>query len=156
MDSFFGIGTPELLVILILAGIVMGPQRIAQFARWLGKTTATLQTISRGFAMQLKQELESIDEGGEMKDMLAEMRSLQKEVSNLRQQVNETAAAAVAETKKSVEESKDIVNQSIQPPNLGEEPAAEPAKPPVNGAAPEPQPQPIEIPSLIEVPDDPE
>ncbi|MCP5098981.1 MAG: twin-arginine translocase subunit TatB, partial [Chloroflexi bacterium] len=63
MDSFFGIGFPELVTILILAGIVMGPARIGRVARWLGRTTAQLQTISRGFMRQLSAELESVDDG---------------------------------------------------------------------------------------------
>lgn len=156
------IGSYELLFILILAGIVMGPQRIAQFARWLGKTTAYLQNISRGFAAQLKNELDAIDDGGDMQDMLSEMRSLQKEVNSLRQQINETATAAITQTKETAAEAKDAVEQSIRPPTFEEDEAdnATPVKKISRGqngsTPPATPPPPPSLPKLKEVPDDEE
>ncbi len=165
---FDWIGSYELIFILILAGIVMGPQRIAKFARWLGQTTAYLQNISRGFAAQLKNELDAIDDGGDMKEMLTEMRSLQQEVNTLRQQINETATAAITQTKDAVEETKSAVENSIRPPTLSppetESPDAETEEDkktphedaPVsvsNGTVPPP---PASLPNLIDIPDDQE
>ncbi len=49
MDSFFGIGLPEFVLILVIAGMVMGPERIVRMARSLGVVTARLQNISRSF-----------------------------------------------------------------------------------------------------------
>ena len=63
MDSVFGIGLPEFILIMLIAGIVMGPERIARTARWLGKTTAQLQAISRGFVRQLTAEIDGADDG---------------------------------------------------------------------------------------------
>ena len=67
MDSFFGIGAPELVLILIIASMVMGPKRIGQTARWLGRTTAQLQNISRSFIRQLNAELDLDGENNELK-----------------------------------------------------------------------------------------
>ena len=121
MDSIFGIGTQELFVILIIAGIVMGPERIAKAARWLGQTTASLQNISRGFMNQLRNELDDA-EAADIKDMLSEMRSLQKEVTDLRQQVVTTTTASITETKELFDETiadgKDALDFSIQPPTM--------------------------------------
>jgi Sec-independent protein translocase protein TatA len=75
MDSIFGIGLPELMVILLLAGLFMGPHRIRRVARTLGYWTAQLQTISRQFARQLNTELDSLDSGemkGALQDVLKE------------------------------------------------------------------------------------
>ena len=88
MDSFFGIGLPELVLILMLAGLVMGPHRIRQFARIFGKVTAQLQRVSREFARQLNSELDAVD-SGEMKNVLGDMRSLQDEVEALRRELSQ-------------------------------------------------------------------
>ncbi|HMT22539.1 MAG TPA: twin-arginine translocase TatA/TatE family subunit, partial [Promineifilum sp.] len=42
MDNVFGIGLPEFVLILVIAGMVMGPERIARTARSLGVLTARL------------------------------------------------------------------------------------------------------------------
>lgn len=185
MDSILGIGPMELLVILIIAGIVMGPQRIAQAARWLGKFTAQMQAISRGFAMQLRNELDAIDDGGDLKEALKEVRSLQQEVSQLRREVTGVATSAVQETADAVNETKaafketeEMVQNSIMPPQFMEaaadeeadeppasngtpadsaekKPEQQPQKLSANGQAPAPPPPP-QLPNIIEVSDDPE
>ena len=91
MDSFFGIGAPELVLILILAGIVMGPERIGQVARWLGKTTAQLQAISRQFVRQINAELTAADQGEELKGAMDDIKALQRQVRQLRDELKTTA-----------------------------------------------------------------
>lgn len=51
----FGIGTPELLVILLVALIVLGPKRIPEVARALGKGLAELRRATSGFTQELNQ-----------------------------------------------------------------------------------------------------
>ena len=98
MDSVFGIGFPELFTILILAGIVMGPERIGRVARWLGKVTAQLQSISRSFVRQLTVELESIDDGGQMKETVKEIQDLQKQLAELRGEIRGQAKGFITES----------------------------------------------------------
>ncbi len=117
MDSFFGIGAPELILILVIAGMVMGPERIAHIARWLGKTTAQLQSISRSFLQQLNQELDGVDDGGALKDALGEMQSLRQELENLKGEFVATTQAATREGKSALKEVEEATN-SILPPSL--------------------------------------
>lgn len=168
VDSVFGIGAPELVVILILASIVMGPQRIRQVARWLGKTTAQLQAISRGFARQLSAELDAVDSGGDIKGAMEDVQELRRQVAELRREVASTATGTVQEGKQAVEESRKILKEATQLPSLRpeEEKKEEERRiqPPTfassdeettksaNGEATE-QPQ---LPNIVEVPDDPE
>jgi Tat protein translocase TatB subunit len=51
----FGIGTPELLVILLVALIVLGPKRIPEVARALGKGLAELRKATSGLTQELNQ-----------------------------------------------------------------------------------------------------
>ena len=44
----FGIGMPELLVILVVALVVLGPQRLPEVARALGKALAELRRATGG------------------------------------------------------------------------------------------------------------
>ena len=111
MDSFFGIGFPELMVILVLAGLVMGPHRIRQVARTLGRLTAQLQGISREFARQLNSELDSLDDDGQMKATVKEMRDLQREVQSLRQELHEAPKAFIQEGKEAMKEGKQAVEE---------------------------------------------
>ncbi|HEX6387173.1 MAG TPA: twin-arginine translocase TatA/TatE family subunit [Anaerolineae bacterium] len=161
MDSFFGIGLPELVVILILAGIVMGPQRIGQVARWLGRTTAQLQLISRSFMRQLNAELEAADQSGELKNTMQDVQDLQRQLAELRGELRSVTRGAVRESENAVRESQELLEQSIKPPGLNKPPglksppsakkSVHPPKGPAgeNGASPD-------LPNVVDVPDDPE
>ncbi|MCP4419434.1 MAG: hypothetical protein GY805_22705 [Chloroflexi bacterium] len=114
MDSFFGIGFPELVLILIVAGIVMGPERIGQTARWLGRTTAKLQKISRGFVRQLNQELDGSGDGQAIKETMEELQQLRKELTDLRGEFTHTTKQVTQIGQQAI----DDINNSIAPPSL--------------------------------------
>lgn len=162
MDSFFGIGFPELVLILIVAGIVMGPERIGQTARWLGRTTAQLQKISRGFVRQLNQELDSSGDGQAIKETMQELQQLRKELTDLRGEVNQTTKDATLSGRKAVDE----IQNSIKPPSM--KPPTLPM-PPNNEGGPESESDHVnghnaaaestavpKLPTPLDVPDDPE
>lgn len=151
MDSFFGIGAPELILILIIAGIVMGPERIGRTARWLGQTVGQLQNISRAFVRQLNAELDSADSSGEAKKAWEEVQELRRQLNDLRGEVMSATGGAVKDTRKAVADAKAELNRTIAPPNLTQ-PRTE------NGTIEEipPPPAPEDLPRRVEVPDDPE
>lgn len=139
MDSIFGIGTPEFILILLIAAIVMGPARIGAAARWLGKTTAQLQKISRGFMRQLNTELETIDETGELKQALKEVQSLRQQVADIRNEITSTATGALTDSKQIVKNTRSEFENVIKPPTLNvakENGSAAPDAPPVLPALP--------------------
>lgn len=106
MDSFFGIGLPELLIILIIAGLIMGPQRIRKVAYTLGRVTAQLQAVSRQFARQLNAELDSLDDES-IRGAMQDMRDLQKEVESLRQELSQVPKSLRGEGERVVKEAED-------------------------------------------------
>ena len=154
MDSFFGIGAPELVVILLLAAIVMGPKRIQQVAFWLGKVTAQLQAVSRSFTRQLNAELSSVDDGGEMKDAWSEVQELRRQMADLKREITSVATQPMKEGQKAARDARYLVENTIKPPTIDLENSVEkketpPEKSSQNGTS-------TVLPNLIEVSDDPE
>lgn len=175
MDSVFGIGLPELILIAVLAGMLMGPERIVRFARAAGHMTARLQSVSRAFLRQLSAELDSADSDGQLRDTIDELQQLRRQVAELRTEVLTIAGGTAAEGKQVMRELKDAQN-AIMPPNLlgaarsapspAEPPAAPVHRPPslfpepaptrpqsANGAA---TPATIKLPQRLDVADDPD
>lgn len=118
MDNIFGIGLPELILILVIAGMVMGPERIARTARSLGALTARLQAISRTFLRQLNAELDAVDETGQIKSTVEELDQLRRQVADLRKEVFTLATGTAAETKQVTKDLRREIENSIMPPGL--------------------------------------
>ncbi len=151
MDSFFGIGLPELLLILIIAGVVMGPERIGRTARWLGKVSAQLRSISHGFMQQLNAELDSSG-SGEIKEAWADVQELQRQLKEIRNELTSVAKNTTQETRQTLEKTRQEVERSIAPPGLNGKKAAS-TKEESNH---EPIKEPPQLPQRLEIPDDPE
>lgn len=57
----FNIGGGELIVIALIALIVLGPQRLPDAARQVGKTVGELRRISSGFQRELRDAFDDTD-----------------------------------------------------------------------------------------------
>jgi Tat protein translocase TatB subunit len=53
----FGIGLPELILIMALALLVLGPQRLPEVARLVGRAYAQLRRASEEFQNTIRQDL---------------------------------------------------------------------------------------------------
>jgi sec-independent protein translocase protein TatB len=62
MDSFFGIGIFELVMIAVIALIVMGPERLPGAMREVAKYMRQLREVSNEFQSQFSDELQMLDE----------------------------------------------------------------------------------------------
>jgi len=60
--GFLGIGSWEILLIIILALIVLGPGKLTGFARTLGKTVRTIRKYSTDLTTAVTKELDSTQE----------------------------------------------------------------------------------------------
>jgi len=58
----FGIGMPELLIILVLALIVMGPKKLPEMARSLGKGLAEFKRASSEMRSSIEEESRATEE----------------------------------------------------------------------------------------------
>jgi Tat protein translocase TatB subunit len=57
----FNIGSGEFVVILLVALIVLGPQRLPEAARQIGKVMGDLRRVSSGFQNELRTALDDAD-----------------------------------------------------------------------------------------------
>ena len=55
--NIFGIGLPEIAVIVILALLIFGPNRLPQLGKTIGKTLKGLQTASKEFENEINKTL---------------------------------------------------------------------------------------------------
>lgn len=62
MDGVFGIGSGELVVILLLAGIVLGPERLARAAREIGRFVRNVKSYFSALSSELRAELDVLDD----------------------------------------------------------------------------------------------
>ncbi len=69
--DIFGIGGNELIVIILLAAIILGPERLARSAREIGKFVKNVKSYFTSLSSELKAELDILDEMEKVKkDML--------------------------------------------------------------------------------------
>ncbi len=56
-----GIGLPELMLILVVALVVLGPQRLPEVARMLGRAYGQLRRASEEFQQTIRQDLTALE-----------------------------------------------------------------------------------------------
>lgn len=59
--DLFGIGGPELVVLLFLAGVVLGPRRLAKAAREMGRFVNQIRVLANNLTKELNREIDLLD-----------------------------------------------------------------------------------------------
>jgi sec-independent protein translocase protein TatA len=60
--NIFGIGLPEMAVIMVLALLVFGPKKLPEIGRSMGKAIRGFQDASKEFEAEFKREAEQIEQ----------------------------------------------------------------------------------------------
>ena len=124
--NFFGVGAWEIVIVLFIALLVVGPQRLPEVAVQLAKAVRWLRRFAGQVTGQLRQEFD---------ELVHEYEQLKQEVAELRQQVDRDTGSisqeidtAVQETQTAVQETKAAVQETSTavPKGLVLETSAEP------------------------------
>lgn len=59
--NVFGIGLPEMILILVIALLVFGPKKLPEIGRSLGKALRGFQEASKEFEAEFKREAEQLE-----------------------------------------------------------------------------------------------
>ncbi|OBQ54026.1 Sec-independent protein translocase protein TatB [Halodesulfovibrio spirochaetisodalis] len=113
----FGIGTTEILVILVVALIVLGPKSLPKVARTLGKGLAEFRRVSTDFQRTINTEI-ALDEH-EKEKKAAEKKIFGDENSK-------AEAKSSPETAEAQPVQEPTGNLAVAPDNAEPQPAAEP------------------------------
>lgn len=74
----FGIGMPELIVILVIALVVIGPQKLPELARSLGKGLAEFKRAADDFRQGVEDEAKQSADKEKEKELAATVEAPQK------------------------------------------------------------------------------
>jgi sec-independent protein translocase protein TatA len=64
--NIFGIGLPEMALIMIVALLIFGPKKLPEIGRSLGKAIRGFQDASKEFEAEFKKEAQQIEESVKM------------------------------------------------------------------------------------------
>lgn len=70
--NIFGIGLPEMAVIMVVALLVFGPKKLPEIGRSLGKTLRSFQDASKEFETEFQKEAQKIENSVKMNAQLEE------------------------------------------------------------------------------------
>lgn len=92
----FGIGMPELIIILVIALIVIGPQKLPELAKSLGKGLAEFKKASDDFQRNVQDQVRKAEVEELIKTKQAETQAAeaQPEEQTAEKQATETPATA--------------------------------------------------------------
>ncbi len=142
----FGIGMPELMIIFVIALIVIGPAKLPELARSLGKTLAEFKRATDDFKWKMEEEARSLDEKDRIaKEVAAKEQALKaeaaKEATTVTAQAQETSPTPPPVTSSPESEAWDqnLLKAGITPAHVVPPAAVAPASPIEVSATPAPQ-----------------
>lgn len=141
-DAMFGIGLPELIIIIIVGLVVLGPERLPELARQLGTFVRDVRRMYGNLRSQLGPEFDEIEQG------IRELRTLDPRqqvrdygrtlLSDLSTDAPELTQIASAPKLNLEQIGRDVLRDDVLDKPLAEStgaPTTESAGPPTNGAA---------------------
>jgi sec-independent protein translocase protein TatA len=91
--NVFGIGLPEMALIMVIALLVFGPKKLPEIGRSLGKAIRGFQDASKEFETEFKREAEQIEQAVKT-PTLPEAKEVEIEEVTLAESNNHTATSS--------------------------------------------------------------
>jgi len=63
----FNVGGPEVMVILLVALVILGPEQLPKAMRTFGNVMAEIRKVSGGFQAEMRKAMDSIEDSGSSK-----------------------------------------------------------------------------------------
>jgi sec-independent protein translocase protein TatB len=104
--DFLGIGLPELIIILIVAVIVVGPKRLPEVAVQIARAIRQL----RGYATDVTAQMRS-----ELDELTREYEQVRKELREFRQVATKDLDSVSREVDRTVREAPAVIESSAEP-----------------------------------------
>ncbi len=120
--DFLGIGLPELIVILIVAVIVVGPKRLPEVAVQIARAIRQLRGYATDVTVQMRSELD---------ELTREYEQVRKEIREFRQVATKDLDSVTRDVDRTVRDVSAVIESSAEP-----EPKKRPS-PPVKETTPE-------------------
>lgn len=81
--NIFGMGLPEIMLIMVIALLVFGPKKLPEIGRSLGKAIRGFQDASNEFQDEFKREASQLEESVKMKAELEGAKAREKEAKTV-------------------------------------------------------------------------
>ncbi len=109
MLLFFDLSSGEILLIVFVAFIVLGPKKIPEVARTIGKAMNEVKRASSGFKDEINKEVQRIDRETRLKEYITD-----KDLQKINQALKplEDTKEFISETNKNIK--KPETNESVQ------------------------------------------
>jgi sec-independent protein translocase protein TatB len=105
--NFFGVGPLEVALIIVVAVIVLGPERIPEVASQLARTVKFL----RGYANDATSQLR-----GELSELTREYEDVRKELEEFRHSMRQDLTSLTDDVSRLMDEAQPIVEPGGEPP----------------------------------------
>lgn len=104
--NFLGIGAPELILVLVVAVIVVGPQRLPEVAVQLARVIRRV----RGYATDVTAQMR-----GELDELMKEYEQVRHELREFRESVRGDVSSVTQEVERTLRETQPIIEPSGEP-----------------------------------------
>jgi sec-independent protein translocase protein TatB len=135
--DFLGVGPLEFLLVLIIALLVVGPERLPEIARSIGKAIRDLRDISQSVTSEWQRELGEaagveLGEEGLQESLAQPLKEFEKSLAGSVEGLQESVTQSVEGARESLGQSLKESQADIQQAFVG------PSTPPDGGASPKP------------------
>lgn len=130
--EFLGIGYQELLLVLVLLLVVVGPERLPAMAYQIGRAVRTMQGYARAVRDEFKDEIDYLDEQyktikGQVDEAQSTLRTENAKLNSELRQVTASVESTVALAKDEMQ----AAGSAADAATAATPPPSEPAKPPM-------------------------
>jgi Tat protein translocase TatB subunit len=122
--DFLGVGIPELIVIIILALVLVGPRELPRVAEKAGKLIRELRMMSEGFTSEWRREIVAatrLEEVEKVKQELADTKRLLKETGQEIKDATGPERATPAPSKSNHSATTTTLSQTVKPENTNDD-----------------------------------